>query len=123
MSDILTDQAQSPRPRRTARDIPVLPDLAGKMPVDLLVNENCDVYLLHGSVLAEPVKWAEYDIDDRRVTLVYLSGKQQGLGITVPDEMQDYMQDGKLLTLLHVQDDAIKDYGMVPLIVRRYGLI
>ena len=99
-------------------DSPVLPTVASRMKVDILVNEQSEIWLLYDTPFAETVKWTEYDLDTNKVWLVLLSGRQQELGLVIPREMRDFLQYGHQIYLVQMQDKKIADCGIVPLMVR-----
>ncbi len=99
-------------------DRPVLSPVAGRMKVDILVNENSQVWLLYDQPFAETVKWAEYDLDVNKVYLILLSGRQHELGLVIPDEMRALLRDGSQIYMVQMQDKKILDCGMIPLMVR-----
>lgn len=99
-------------------DSPILPPAASRMMVDIIINENSDVWILHDKSFTEVVKWAEYDLGDNKLVLVLLSGKMQELGIRIPNEMREYLRYGQKIFLVQMQNKKIADCGQIPLLVR-----
>lgn len=95
----------------------MLPPLATRMGVDLVVNEKSDIWLLHDKPFAEIVKWIEFHQDLNKVILIMASGKQQELGMVVPEDIAKDLRHGRQIYLVHMQDKKISDCGMVPLMV------
>lgn len=101
-----------------AGDLPVLPTLASQMKVDILVNEKSDIWLLYDTAFREVVRYAEYDLDDNRVVLVTVTGKQQELGLVIPDPVRDELRRGAWMYLVQMKGKDIADFGLIPFIVR-----
>jgi hypothetical protein len=82
------------------------------------VNEKSDIWLLHDRPFTEAVKWAEYDLELNKMYLILLSGRQQEVGLVIPDEMVNPLRQGKQVYLVQMQDKTMVDCGAVPLMVR-----
>lgn len=97
---------------------PVAVPAKRQMNVEVIVNDQGDVWVLHDMPFAETVKWAEYDLDYDKVWLVLLSGRQQELGLTLPDNVRTWLRHGRAIFLVHMKDGQVADSGRVSLIVR-----
>lgn len=101
-------------------DPAVLQPLNASMKVEIVVNNESDVWILHDGSFSDLVKWAEYDDKNNRVLLVMTSGRSQDIGIVIPKKMQEFLQGARQIFLMHVEKDDIRDFNMVPLIVHNY---
>lgn len=99
-------------------DSPLLPPVTTRMHADIVVNEKSDVWLLHDKAFTETIKWAEFDMEDNKVFLIMASGRQQELGIVIPDAMRLHLQDASVFYLIHLHQKKVRDCGVVPFVVR-----
>ena len=91
------------------------------MKVDVVVNERSDVWLVHDTPFIETVKWAEFDMDMKKLYLILLSGRQQELGFPVPKELERAMKKARQLFLILMHDSSVKDCASIPLMVRGHN--
>lgn len=119
-----TDKAASEKPYRhplSALNPAQLPALNGTMKVEITVNQDSDVWLLHDAPLSNLVKWVEYDCQQNRVMLVVVSGQYQDIGIVIPDPMRPLLRSARQIFIMQVRDGDIVDFSMVPLIARDFA--
>jgi len=97
---------------------PVRPDLAGRMHVELVVNENAQVWVLHDKPFPAILQWAEYDEESNALTFITHDGKIQDLGMVLPDPVADILLDAGELCAILMQGGEIRDMGFIPVMVR-----
>lgn len=106
---------------RNTRESPVLPALAATMNVDLVVNQDGAVWLVHDRPFAVGLIWAEYDVDSARLYLVGRDGVMVDLGIKIFPETRKFLRKARQLVTLQMKDGAIDDSYTLPLLVREIG--
>jgi len=102
-------------------DAPVLTPLAQKMAVDLVINPDSKVWLLHDQRFQDIVMWAEYDVDSASLILVMRDGKMQDLGMKIHAPMRKYLRAARQLYTMRVDNGKIADTYILPLLVRETG--
>lgn len=106
---------------RPVSDAPVLAPLAAVMRVDLLINPESKVWLLHDQRFQDIAMWAEYDVDAASLTLVLRDGRTQELGMKIHPPMRKYMRQARQLYTMRVENQKIADSYILPLVVRETG--
>jgi hypothetical protein len=102
-------------------EIPVFRPLASMMKVDLVMNPDSKVWILHDKPFPDILMWAEYDIDSASLTLVYRNGKIQELGLKIHAPMRKYLRSARQLFTMRLEGDQIVDTYVRPLLVRETG--
>lgn len=102
-------------------DGPVLQPLARQMNVDLVLNPDSKVWLLHDQRFTDIVLWAEYDVDSATLTLVLRDGKIQELGMKIHPPMRKYLREARQLYTMRLENQKIVDTYILPLLVRETG--
>lgn len=103
-------------------DSVVLPHVSSVMNVDLLVKEQGGVWILHDKPFKDYLRWVEYDQMDNELTIVTQSGKIQGLGLTIPDQMIPPILQEHEIRLIQIRDKKIWDVYCLQLLVREVTL-
>lgn len=101
--------------------LPIHPSLASWMKVDLVINPDSKVWLLHDKRFPDIVMWAEYDVDSASLTLVMRDGKTQDLGMKIHPPMRKYLRAARQLFTVLLKDEKIADTYILPLLVRETG--
>lgn len=96
----------------------ILPPLASCMKVDLLVNEQSQVWLLHDQPFSGILRWAEYDAGTDTVTLIMDSGQIQEVGLPLSAPMRELLAGATLLHAILMGEKYIKDVYRVPLVAK-----
>lgn len=104
-----------------ADEIPVFRPLATTMNVDLVMNPDSKVWILHDKPFPDILMWVEYDIDAATLTLVYRNGKVQELGIKIHAPMRKYLRSARQLFTMRLEGEQIVDTYVRPLLVRETG--
>lgn len=102
-------------------EAPVLTPLAQKMAVDLVINPDSKVWLLHDQRFEDLVMWAEYDVDSASLILVMGDGKMQDLGMKIHAPMRKYLRAARQLYTMRIDNGKIADTYILPLLVRETG--
>lgn len=102
-------------------DMPVLPSLCATMNVDLVVNPNADVWLIHDRPFPLGLIWAEYDVDTASLYLVARDGKIIDFGMKIFPETRKFMRNARQLFTLRMTNGQIDDSYTLPLLVRETG--
>ncbi len=119
MEEKIADTAVSRHPLSELQPA-VLPPLATRMEIDLLINEESKIWLLYSRPLQDMVKWAEYDPRSNKLALIMLSGQLQELGLVIPEKMQELLRNSRELYLVQITNKEIEDCGIVPLMVHTW---
>lgn len=95
-----------------------LPDLAGQMTVDIVMDKQKRVSILYEKKLPGFLKWVEFDGTEDGLTLVYLSGRTQKIGMKLPRKIQKHLRDHEQMALLQVsrKKKKITDMSITQLI-------
>lgn len=104
-----------------ADEIPVFRPLAATMNVDLVMNPDSKVWILHDKPFPDILMWVEYDIDAATLTLVYRNGKIQELGMKIHAPMRKYLRSARQLFTMRLEGEQIVDTYIRPLLVRETG--
>lgn len=99
-------------------DSPIHHPLAKIMTVDLIINKDSQVWIAHDKPFGGLVQWAEYDVDLGTIHFVMEDGKIQDLGMVVQPALRKYMRMAEKIDAALIQDEKIKDFYAIPLVVR-----
>lgn len=111
---ILDKPVENPLPG----DLPVHKPLASTMNVDLMVNEDSKLWVIHDKPFPDILIWAEYDADMASLSLIAKDGKIIDLGMKIHQPLRKYMLSARQLFTMRMQDGKIDDCYVLPLIVR-----
>lgn len=100
-------------------DIPVWRgSAASKMKIDVAVNGEGKVVILHEQAFPAYLEWVEFDAATGEMTFVTAGGKVQDLGMIIHAPMNKHVARALEVCTVCVRNDEIRDMGMLPLIVR-----
>ncbi len=99
-------------------EVPVNPDLTEEMLVDIAVNKDSDVWVFHNEPFPGVLEWAEYDMEEEKLTFITKQGRLNDLGIEIKPLMSKYLRKAKSVTAYLVNDKKLHDFIEVPLLVR-----
>lgn len=105
-----TDDVSSP---------PLWHDAVSGMTVDIAMNKDGMVWVLHDRPFPDLVEWAEFDRHGHILTFITRGGKLQNLGIPIHPPMHDALVKAKGVYIMLVQDGEIRDMGLLPLVTRK----
>lgn len=104
-------------------DAPVLPSMASRGKVELVVKDDGSALVLHSFPLEHKVHWVEYDMDLELLTFVTWNGMVFGLGLKIFPPFQKHLKLGKSLYMIYMKDgETPTEIDNVIMIVRRIGL-
>lgn len=104
--------------RELPADLPIHRPMTARVNVDLLVNKDSEVWLLHDAPFPGIVQWAEYDVDMDSLCFVTEDGKTQDLGLRIQPAMRKYLRQGQKIDAVLIKDKKIHDFTRIPLLVR-----
>jgi len=106
-----------------ADDAPVLPSLASRCKVELVVKDDGMSMVLFDKELADIVHWVEYDMDVDSLTFVTWKGAIFSLGLKVARPFRKYLSKRHEIYLIEMENgEKMKMMDLVPLITRRIGI-
>lgn len=96
----------------------VLSPLTEDMAVDLVVNEEGQVWILHDKPLSGLLKWVEYDAGSAVLNLVFQDGVMQDIGLKVNEKTDECLKKGRNVFVGYMKDgQMLYDFGIVPLTI------
>ncbi|PJB70643.1 MAG: hypothetical protein CO093_07280 [Alphaproteobacteria bacterium CG_4_9_14_3_um_filter_47_13] len=104
-------------------DVPLWPSAASTMKIDVAVNEDGMVWVIHDKPFPDYLEWIEFDKELGMMSFVTALGKIQGLGMKIHPPMDEYLVETKQVCVIMIRDEQIRDMALVPLNVQDYGLI
>lgn len=102
-------------------DLPVWPAASNGMTLDIAVNPDSSIWIIHDRHFPDYLEWVEFDTKSRQITFVTAGGKIQNLGITIHPPMDAYVARATEVCVVLMRDKQIRDMGLLPLTVR-HGL-
>ncbi|WP_041802389.1 hypothetical protein [Micavibrio aeruginosavorus] len=100
------------------KSAPVYPPALANMEVDIVVNKNSEVWILHNKPFEESIAWIEFDADDDTLTFVSYRGTVKGLGAKIQAPVRKYLYNAKRVFLIQTEGGKIYDFFNVALVVR-----
>ena len=97
---------------------PVYAPALSHMEVDIVVNKNSDVWILHDRPFEESIAWIEFDADDDTLTFVSYRGAVKNLGVKIQAPVRKYLYNSKRVFLIQTVGGKIIDFFNVALVVR-----
>ena len=89
--------------------------LADRMRVELLVNEDSQVWLLHDQPFEAILQWAEYDGESGDFNIVTHDGAVHPLGMIVPETTARLLATAPEMCVIYMKDgQEIQDIGIIP---------
>lgn len=104
-------------------DFPVLPAAAPQMKIDVVVNRDCKVWVLHDRPFPDYLEWIEFDAETGMMTFIAAGGRMQDLGMTIHPPMDKLVREAKEVCVMMIRDKKVRDMGLVPLTVQNHALI
>lgn len=99
-------------------DPPVWPQAALTMKIDVAINKNADVWVLHDQPFPDYLEWIEFDADSKIMTFITAHGKLQDLGIPIHPPMDAVVARARRVYTVYIRDGIIRDMGLLALTVR-----
>lgn len=104
-------------------DAPVLPSMASRGGVELVVKDDGSALVLYNTPIDERVHWVEYDMDLDLLTFVTWKGNVFGLGMKIHAPFRRHLRKANNLYLVFMKDgETPTEIDNVVMIVRRIGL-
>lgn len=103
--------------------LPLWPAATLGMKIDVAVNEDSKIWVIHDKPFPDYLEWVEFDKEAGVLTFVTATGKIQDLGMQIHAPMDDFLAQAGEVCVLMVRDGQVRDMGRVPLTVQDYGLI
>lgn len=105
------------------KNAPVLPSLASRGAVELVVKDDGSALVLFNTPLEERVHWVEYDMDLDLLTFVTWRGRVFGLGMKIHAPFRKFLRHGRSIYMVLMKDGKTpQEIDNVVMIVRRIGL-
>lgn len=121
--DIFAERRELEKKYVIAEDAPVLPSMASRGEVELVVKDDGMSMVLFDFTLPDAVHWVEYDMDVDSLTFVTWRGAIFSLGMKIHKPFRRYLSRKHDIYLIEMdQGKTIKMMDMVPLVVRRIGI-
>ncbi len=120
----MTDKTDKRRRRAPKEDLelpedyPLRHTMASQMHVELVVNDDAGVWVLHDQPFPAILHWAEYDEENNELTFITHDGKIQDLGMKIPNDIGDILLDADEICAMYMKDGKVQDIGIVPIMVR-----
>lgn len=103
-------------------DIPLWPgSAAAKMKIDVVVNPEGKVLVLHEKPFPDYLDWIEFDLGTGEMTFITPGGKLHELGMIIHPPMDKYVALAKDVCTICVRENEIRDMGLVPLVIHKEG--
>jgi len=98
---------------------PVWPGSASsKMKIDVAVNAEGKVLVLHEKAFPDYLEWVEFDAQTGEMTFITAGGKLQDLGLIIHPPMNKHVARAHEVCTICVRNNEIRDMGLLPLTVR-----
>ncbi|HEY0900534.1 MAG TPA: hypothetical protein VGD95_00290 [Micavibrio sp.] len=94
-----------------------VPDAAAQMKIDVTVNAEGHVMVLHDRPFPDYLEWIEFDADRGEMTFVTAEGKMQNLGMIIHAPMNRYVARARNICTVCIREGVVRDLGIVPLLV------
>lgn len=104
-------------------DAPLWPAAAPQMKIDVVVNRDHKIWVIHDRPFPDYLEWVEFDAECGAMTFVTAQGKLQDLGMTIHPPMDKYVRAAKEVCVMMIRDKEVRDMGVVPLTVQSHALI
>ena len=117
MINPFSDQPQPTLP--DGSDIPVWRGTAtSKMKIDIAVNPEGKVLVLHDQPFPDYLEWVEFDALTGEMTFITAEGKLQDLGMLIHAPMNKHVARAQQVCTIRLHEGEVRDMGLVTLIVR-----
>lgn len=81
--------------------------LSQEMRCGIFSNSQGKVMIIHDKKLKNDLDYIEYDEHEKKISLIYMDGSLQDLGIDIPPDMLKDMSAGQEVDLLHLINGKI----------------
>lgn len=98
---------------------PILTPLADQMAVDLVVNEQGQVWVLHDKRFPDFLSGVEYHEDSNQLYFMTQKGDMIELGMKIPQTMCEPLMKADQICLLRMNGKAVEDMYILRLVVQR----
>lgn len=100
-------------------DIPVWQgSAASKMKIDVAVNAEGKVIVLHDQHFPDYLEWVEFDAATGQMDFITAGGKIQDLGMIIHAPMNKHVAKAQEVCTMCLRGEEVRDMGLLPLIVR-----
>jgi len=111
---------QSPdEAKENAAIMPETGSLASYMHVELVVNDQSEVWLLHDRPFPAILQWADYDQESGSLEIVTHDGVTRELGMVLPDKVRKLLLKAGKLYVIYMKNKQMQDFGIIPIMVRK----
>lgn len=91
---------------------------AALMKIDVAVNAEGGVLVLHDKAFPDYLEWIEFDADTGEMTFITAEGKLQDLGMIIHAPMSKHVARASQVCTVCIRNGEVRDLGIVPLLVR-----
>ena len=89
--------------------------------INLVINDEAEVYVFHTKSFEKTLSWLEFDLDSRNLDFIMNDGDVRNFGAKVPDHYAKHMQNAYQVMMVQMDDETGEalsgDY--FPLIIHR----
>lgn len=101
-------------------DNPLLSHATQDMLMDIVTNDDGDVYVLHDRPFPENIGWIEFDEETARLDFISAEGRIRFFGMTVPPEVKTQIMKSELALMLEVGTEGeIRNHALTSLVTRK----
>lgn len=98
---------------------PVWADATATMKIDVAINKDGMVWVLHDQPFPDYLEWIEFDPDSKIMTFITAGGRLQNLGIPIHPPMDENLARARSVFVMYLHNGDIRDMGKLPLIVQQ----
>lgn len=91
---------------------------ASQMKIDVAVNAEGKVLVLHDQYFPDYLEWIEFDATTGQMDFITAGGKIQGLGMIIHAPMSKYVSKASEVCTICLRYNEVRDMGVLPLVVR-----
>ncbi len=91
---------------------------AAKMKIDITVNAQGHVMVLHDEPFPDYLEWIEFDALTGEMTFITAEGKLQDLGMIIHQPMAKFVAMAVEVNTICIRNNEICDMGVLPMTVR-----
>lgn len=101
-------------------DNPLLSHATSDMLMDIVTNDEGDVYVLHDRPFPEAIGWLEFDEETARLDFISEEGRIRFFGMTVPPAVKGQIMKSELALMLEVGTDGeIRGHHLKSVVTRK----
>jgi hypothetical protein len=98
---------------------PVWTPATPAMKVDVAINKDGMVWVLHDKPFPDYLEWIEFDFDTKIMTFITAGGRLQDLGIPIHPPMDENLARARSVFVMYLHEGQVRDMGKLPLIVQK----